>query len=85
MQRLQNELEISFAVDISIEKTYLIERTIENHANIPVNQYDIELGKNEVIKKNEDDTKCFGGVILTNDEGNIICKNTLDVRIDIAF
>jgi vacuolar-type H+-ATPase subunit E/Vma4 len=39
----------------------------------------------KVIKKTEDDIKCYGGVLLTSDDGLIICKNTLDVRTDICF
>ncbi len=38
-----------------------------------------------MVGKNEDDLKCFGGIILTNVEGNIICKNSLDVRVDLCF
>lgn len=38
-----------------------------------------------MIKKSDEDTKCFGGVILTTNDGLIICKNTLDARIDLAF
>jgi len=50
-----------------------------------VEEYDLETGKNELIPKNEDDKKCFAGVVLCNEEGNIICKNTLDVRVDLCF
>lgn len=39
----------------------------------------------QVIKKTEDDIKGFGGVLLTSEDGLIICKNTLDVRTDICF
>lgn len=43
------------------------------------------IGKQELIQKSDEDTKCFGGVILTTSDGLIICKNTLDARIDLAF
>lgn len=42
-------------------------------------------GKEELILKSEEDTKCFGGLILTNESGLIICKNTIDARVDLAF
>ncbi len=28
---------------------------------------------------------CFGGVILTNEDGLIVCKNTLDTRLQLAY
>lgn len=27
----------------------------------------------------------FGGVILTNNDGKIVCKNTLDIRCELSF
>lgn len=41
--------------------------------------------KRDVISKSEDEKKCFGGLVLTNEEGNIIFKNTLDIRVDLCF
>eukprot|EP00825_Cyclidium_porcatum_P046624 TRINITY_DN7386_c0_g1_i3.p2 TRINITY_DN7386_c0_g1~~TRINITY_DN7386_c0_g1_i3.p2 ORF type:complete len:141 (-),score=35.01 TRINITY_DN7386_c0_g1_i3:122-544(-) len=46
---------------------------------------DLENYKKDVISKSEDDKKCFGGVIMTNDDGNIIFKNTFDIRVDLCF
>jgi vacuolar-type H+-ATPase subunit E/Vma4 len=39
----------------------------------------------EKINKNSENTKCFGGVMLTSEDGLIVCKNTLDNRIDLAY
>jgi V-type H+-transporting ATPase subunit E len=65
-------------VNIVVNKQhYLIERQLGNSDQIRVEDYTIE--------KSEEDLKCFGGIILTNESGLIICKNTLDTRIDLAF
>lgn len=37
------------------------------------------------MEKSEENSKCFGGVILTNEDGLIVCKNTLDSRVELAF
>jgi V-type H+-transporting ATPase subunit E len=39
----------------------------------------------ERVKKSEEKNKCFGGVILTNEDGLIVCKNTLDSRLSLAY
>jgi V-type H+-transporting ATPase subunit E len=39
----------------------------------------------EILAKNDENIKCFGGVILTSEDGLIVCKNTLDSRIDLAY
>lgn len=64
---------------------YLEERTINDNSKVSLTDYDISIGHREVISKNEDDKKCFGGILLTNQGGDIIVKNTLDVRCDLAF
>ncbi len=28
---------------------------------------------------------CFGGVIMTNEDGLIVCKNTLDARLELVY
>ena len=35
----------------------------------------------ERVKKSEESNICFGGVIMTNEDGLIVCKNTLDARL----
>lgn len=37
------------------------------------------------IKKSEESNICFGGVIMTNEDGLIVCKNTLDARLELAY
>jgi len=39
----------------------------------------------ERIKKSEESNICFGGVIMTNEDGLIVCKNTLDARLELAY
>ena len=38
-----------------------------------------------MIQTEMDDKICFGGVILKNKEQNIVLKNTLDLRTELAF
>ena len=38
-----------------------------------------------MIEPELDDKFCFGGVILKNKEQNIVLKNTLDLRTELAF
>ena len=35
----------------------------------------------ERVKKSEENNICFGGVIMTSEDGLIVCKNTLDARL----
>lgn len=39
----------------------------------------------ERVRKSEENNVCFGGVILTNEDGLIVCKNTLDARLELAY
>ncbi len=39
---------------------------------------------NETLKSQELE-RCFGGLILTNEDGLIVCKNTLDARLQLAY
>ena len=39
----------------------------------------------ERIKKSEESNTCFGGVVMTNEDGLIVCKNTLDARLELAY
>lgn len=64
---------------------YLDQRNITDNSSVSLESYDNNMGQREVIHKNEDDKKCFGGILLTNQGGDIIVKNTLDVRCDLAF
>lgn len=42
-------------------------------------------GKGEKSVKHHEVESCFGGVILTNEDGLIVCKNTLDSRVELAY
>ena len=35
----------------------------------------------ERVSKSDESNICFGGVIMTNEDGLIVCKNTLDARL----
>ena len=35
----------------------------------------------ERVKRSEESNVCFGGVIMTSEDGLIVCKNTLDARL----
>ena len=39
----------------------------------------------ERVHKSEENNICFGGVIMTNEDGLIVCKNTLDARLALAY
>lgn len=89
---LKKELQQDITVDMSISPQYLVERVLEGADDVKVEDYtvekgkrDVNAGKEEIIRKSEEDIKCFGGIILTSEDGLIICKNTLDTRIDLAF
>lgn len=45
----------------------------------------VTAGDNHRVEKSEENEKCFGGVILTTEDGLIVCKNTLDSRVELAF
>jgi V-type H+-transporting ATPase subunit E len=37
------------------------------------------------VHKSQESIICFGGVIMTNEDGLIVCKNTLDARLELAY
>lgn len=45
-------------------------------------QTDAGVNQEEDIEGSE---KCVGGVVLTNEDGLIVCKNTLDSRLQLAY
>ena len=81
---IKNELGYDFRLEISVDKVnFLIERKLDDLSGIETKNY----GKcdDEVISKADEVKKCFGGILVTNDNGLIICKNTLDVRTQIGY
>jgi V-type H+-transporting ATPase subunit E len=49
-----------------------------------LNEKDV-INNTDRIKKSEESNICFGGVIMTNEDGLIVCKNTLDARLELAY
>jgi len=58
-------------VDLQVDERYFLE------------EKRMEAG--ERVKKSEESNVCFGGVIMTNEDGLIVCKNTLDARLELAY
>ena len=56
-------------VDLKIDKKFFLK------------ERKIEAGSSNRVEKSEENEKCFGGVILTTEDGLIVCKNTLDSRV----
>ena len=59
-------------VDLKLDNRWLEERVVSSEST-------------ERVSKSQENNKCFGGVILTNEDGLIVCKNTLDSRIELAY
>lgn len=81
---IKHELDQNFRIEVRVEKEkFLVERKLENFDAIATKDY----GKceDEVIQKSDEDKKCFGGILVTNANGLIVCKNTLDVRTLIGY
>ena len=59
-------------VDLRVDDRYsLVEKNVDANKNR--------------VKKSEESNICFGGVIMTNEDGLIVCKNTLDARLELAY
>lgn len=63
----------------------LKERRLPDLSSIHVEQITKEHQESIMIEPEFDDKICFGGVILKNKEQNIVFKNTLDLRTELAF
>lgn len=67
------------------DSNYLIERNLVDLSEIDIaditddHEHSIKLGNQE------DDKICFGGVVIKDKTERIICKNTLDLRTEMAF
>lgn len=86
VELVRHEMNKDTKINVIVDSTrHLVERVLKDNSKISLEKYDTDVGKLEVITKNEDDKKCFGGIILTNKAGDIIVKNTLDVRCDLTF
>lgn len=79
-------MKIDWKFDATVDEyRFLEDRVLVDNRRVSLNDFDVALAEKNVITKNEDDKKCFGGIIITNHLGDIIVKNTLDVRCDLAF
>lgn len=67
------------------EKNYLEERMIPNLSDTELGDINDEHEVSIKIAQDIDDKFCFGGVILKDKTEKIICKNTLDLRTEMAF
>ena len=67
------------------ESKYLIERTIPNLEEVKIEEITNDHENRVKIAQDQDDKSCVGGVILKDKSKKIICKNTLDLRIEMAF
>jgi len=63
-----------------------LEATIETRGYLQLrNLKDVEQGVARGVHKSEEDKKCFGGFIAFNEDLSIICKNTVDARLELCF
>lgn len=60
-------------------------RKLVNLSSIEVNNINSEHEEMIKIGPDEDGNMCFGGIVLMNLEKNIVLKNTLDLRAELAF
>lgn len=63
----------------------LQERRLPDLSSIHVEQITKEHQESIMIEAELDDQFCFGGVVLKNQAQNIVLKNTLDLRTELAF
>ena len=70
---------------LTIASKFLTERRLPDLTSIDVENITSDHQNSIMILPEEDDRKCFGGIILKNKEQNIVLKNTLDLRTELAF
>ena len=54
-------------------------------SSVPIEKITTEHQESIMIEPEFDDKICFGGIVLKNKEQNIVLKNTLDLRTELAF
>lgn len=67
------------------DSKFMNERKLLNLEDIEINDITMEHEQSIKIPHDQDDISCIGGVILKDKTKQIICKNTLDLRIEMAF
>lgn len=70
---------------LSISNYYLNERKLADLSLIKIQEITKEHQESIMISPEVDDKECFGGVILKNKDQDIVLKNTLDLRTELAF
>lgn len=85
-QKIINEqLGTKVECKVTLGTTFLKERRLVDLSSVPVEKVTKDHEESILIPAEIDDRYCFGGVILKNNSQNIILKNTLDLRIELAF
>jgi len=73
---VKKELELDWHLECEVEKRgYLQLRKLE----------ELEHLHERGVHKSEEDKKCFGGILAYNDDLSIVCKNTVDARLELCF
>lgn len=67
------------------DSNYLIERNLVDLSDIDVADITDDHENSIRLSNQEDDKICFGGVVVKDKTERIICKNTLDLRTEMAF
>jgi len=78
----KRELEMELPILVEIDKkNFLEERKIVAKT---ISEDDVP-GDTARVPKNEEDKKCIGRVLVMTPDGSIVCKNTIDIRLDVTF
>lgn len=67
------------------DSNYLIERNLIDLTSVDIADITDDHEDSIKLTNQEDDKICFGGVVLKDVTERIICKNTLDLRTEMAF
>lgn len=74
---VRKELEIDWPLHVEVDDhTFLQLRRIEEIK---------DLHENRGVHKSDEDKKCFGGILAYNEDLSIVCKNTIDIRLELCF
>lgn len=67
------------------DKHFLVQRDLPDFSSADIAALTEEHQVQNLLASHEDDKVCFGGVVLKDETGKIICKNTLDLRTEMVF
>jgi V-type H+-transporting ATPase subunit E len=82
---IKEQLGTNVDCNLTVGSRFLKERKLVDLTSIPIEKITKAHEQSILIPAEIDDQYCFGGVILKNKEHNIILKNTLDLRTELAF